>query len=340
MKSKLARTLLTADLHLNDNARDSYRFKFFDRLPKLVWDHQVGCVVILGDITEEKDRHGAWLVNRVADGLRALSEVVHVIWLLGNHDYKDRDQPFFRAVAALAGVEVVTSPIARPALCSAAGVAWGRVCLLPHTRDFEEDWRGLQFDAKTTYFAHNTFAGAISESGKPLPGIPTDIFPTGARCFSGDVHVPQNVGPVTYVGAPYLVDFGDKFRPRVLLLDGHGEPKSLVLRGPGKRLLEIDSLADLKQDHWLAPGDVVKVKVRLRAKDYDKWPSMKAAVEKWAKANEVDVHIVQPDVDPATVNQRIRDPAQSDEELLEEYGKHRGIDDATLRTGRLLMEEA
>lgn len=333
------RTLLTGDLHLTDNPRDSYRLKFFDEeLPALVNDEQISCVVILGDITEDKDEHRAALVNAVADSFARLSEMVWVVWLLGNHDYIDPAQPFFRAVASLAGVEVVTRPVARAALCAAAGVAWGPVCLLPHTRDWDRDWQKLRFDAGTTYFAHNTFAGAVSEHGKELPGIPTNIFPEGTKVWAGDVHVPQTIGPVTYVGAPYTIDFGDHFKPRVVVLDADRKARNVMLSFPGKQLVEITSAADLKKAKLL-DGDVVKVKVRLRAKDYAEWPKLKGEVEKWAKANDVNLHMVVPDIDAPTVAQRIRDPHQTDEELLEDYGKHHGIDKATLRTGKLLMEE-
>lgn len=334
-------TLLTGDLHLSDNDRDSYRLKIFGRLERLVQKHSVGTVVLLGDLTEEKDRHGAWLVNRIVDRVASLAKLAHVIWLVGNHDYIDIEHPFFRVLGALAGVEVVQHPEARPALSAGHGGAWGRVVLLPHTRDFAGDWQGLKFDAKTTYFAHNTFDGALSESGRKLEGIPLDVFPKGAVCYAGDVHVPQTVGPVTYVGAPYLIDFGDRYRPRMLLLDNKGKATSLVLGGPGKKLLELDSLDGLKDDHFLIKDDIVKVRVNLAAKDYADWPAIRKQVLAWGEKQGVQIFMVQPRIDPATVNQRMREADhQSDEELLDEYAKHRGIDKATLRTGKLLMEEA
>lgn len=333
-------TLLTGDLHLSDNDRDSYRLKIFARLERLVHKHKAGTVVLLGDLTEEKDRHGAWLVNRIVDGVKSLSESARVIWLVGNHDYIDIEHPFFRVLGALAGVEVVQHPQCRAALSAGRGAAWGPVCLLPHTRDWKRDWRELQFTAKTTYFAHNTFDGAVGEHGHVLEGIPTSAFPKGSICYAGDVHVPQTIGPVTYVGAPYLIDFGDHYRPRMLLLDDKGQPKSLVMGGPGKRLLELNSLDGLEDDHFLNDGDVVKVRINLAAKDYAEWPNIRKRVLKWAEAKGVQVFMVQPNIDPASVNQRMRDADfESDDELLEEYAKHRGVDAATLKTGKLLMEE-
>lgn len=333
-------TLLTGDLHLSDNDRDSYRLKIFGRLERIVAKRKVGTVVLLGDLTEAKDRHGAWLVNRIVDGVKSLSDKARVIWLVGNHDYIDIEHPFFRVLGALAGVEVVQHPLCRAALCAGHGAAWGPVCLLPHTRDFARDWQELQFTKATTYFAHNTFAGAVGEHGHVLDGIPLDAFPKGSACYAGDVHVPQTIGPVTYVGAPYLIDFGDSYRPRMILLDDDGRPLSLVLGGPGKKLLELDSLDQLKEDHFLIDGDVVKVRVNLAAKDYAEWPAIRKRVLKWGEAKGVQVFMVQPRIDPATVNQRMRDSDfQSDDELLEEYAKHRGVDKATLHTGKLLMEE-
>lgn len=331
-------TLVTGDLHLSEQERDRYRFLFLEqRLPKLLDKQRCGCLLLLGDLTEEKDRHTAALVNRIADGLARLRQQVQVIWLLGNHDYVDRQEPFFRAVATLAGVEAVTTPTSLRTLPSVKSGGWGPVWLLPHTRDWQRDWADVTFSRGTTYFTHQTFKGARAEHGRELDGIPTSIFPKGSRCFSGDVHVPQDVGPVTYVGAPYSVDFGDRFKPRVIVLGDDGTAKSVGVRGPGKVLLEVNSPDDLDAGA-LFDGDMVKVRVRLPSEDYDQWPVIRKQVLEWASKNGVQVHTVLPDIDPARFSQRIREPVRSDADLLEEYAKHYDIDRHTLRTGRLLME--
>ena len=53
-------TLLTSDLHLTDRPNDAYRWDF---LSKWLWGIRFDSLVILGDLTEEKDCHSSVLVN-------------------------------------------------------------------------------------------------------------------------------------------------------------------------------------------------------------------------------------------------------------------------------------
>ena len=58
-------TLVTADLHLNNNSRDSYRHAFIGELIELIKAHKVDTLLVLGDLTHEKDCHNAELVNAI-----------------------------------------------------------------------------------------------------------------------------------------------------------------------------------------------------------------------------------------------------------------------------------
>src|SRR5215831_11248250 len=88
------RGILTADLHLSANPRDAYRFAFLPYLRKLA--RSVDWVVILGDLTEQKDFHPAALVNRIASELHRLAQVTRVYFVMGNHDRLDEAAPFFQ----------------------------------------------------------------------------------------------------------------------------------------------------------------------------------------------------------------------------------------------------
>jgi hypothetical protein len=335
-------TLVTADLHLSDNSRDYYRIKFLQALRKYVDREDIAHVLILGDLCEDKDRHGAWLVNTIVDELTQLAELARVTLLKGNHDYIDVESPFYAFLGRLANVEYVGAPTKRERLSRKSGEAWGRVLFLPHTPNYKRDWADIDFGAADWVFCHNTFQGADAGFGRELDGIPTEIFGSSkVKVISGDVHVPQKLGPVTYVGAPYTIDFGDSYEPRVLLID-EGKVRSFQLRGPQKRLVEINSVEELNDRDDIFDGDIVKVRVNIAHDDYQNWPSIRASVFKWGEAAGVQVHQVVPIVAKASVNQKKRreDAPRSDEELLEEYAKHRGVDKRTLRTGLLLMQES
>src|SRR5205814_1607714 len=100
-------------------------------------------------------------------------------------------------------------------------------CLfLPHTNNYKRDWKGLDFSKYQWIFAHNTFQGA-NIGPRRLEGIPTSIFPRNAKVISGDIHVPQHFGPIEYVGAPYRIDFGDDYEPRVLFLSTKDEKRCI-----------------------------------------------------------------------------------------------------------------
>jgi calcineurin-like phosphoesterase family protein len=220
------RELITADLHLSDNPRDEYRFRFVEqRLPKLLKHYAVDTLYILGDLTEQKDYHSARLVNRIMDALVAAAEHAEVVWLRGNHDYSaDMDNPFFGFVGYVPNLHYIGQPTRR-----------GTDLLLPHTRDPQSAWRGLDLAGVQMILAHATFAGAIGANGMPLPGI--DPPSPTIRIISGDVHTPQTHANITYVGSPYSIDFSDEFQPRVLLREAGNKITSLRIKGPQKRVL-------------------------------------------------------------------------------------------------------
>jgi hypothetical protein len=227
-------SLVTADLHLSDNPRDAYRHKILQRLYKHAERLGVQRTFILGDLTEAKNSHSDWLVNAVSEHVRRFTKLGDVILLKGNHDYlSDPDVPFFHFLRHMPQVRWVCNPTG----CTLPGI--GRTLFLPHTRAYKRDWAGLSFEGYDYLFAHCSVTGAGTGHGRRLEGgVPLSIFPRDARVISGDIHVPQQVGCVTYVGAPSLVDFGDDYQPRFLLLDGD-RMRSIPIHGPQKRLVEV-----------------------------------------------------------------------------------------------------
>jgi hypothetical protein len=322
--------ILTSDLHLSDNPRNEYRFQFFEqRLPKIMKQYggEDARLLLLGDLTDQKDYHSARLVNRIMDGLTALAQIGPVVWLRGNHDYdKDAQNPFFAFSRYARNISFINTPTEQD----------GEL-YLPHSRNPEIDWRGWQQacgDVKII-FAHQTFTGAKGNNGMPLGGVepPSKTIPV----VSGDVHGPQKIGNITYVGAPYTVHFGDEYEPRLLIRRGL-TLISLKLKGPQKRVLEVDAEGLGRGDIGL--GDIVRIKVTLARADYDRWASIRDGIRNKVEAElRCVVESVVPMVevgDIGTFERRRRGP-QSDAQTLSEYCKKYQVDEATRKQGEELL---
>lgn len=257
--------LVTADLHLNDLSRDAYRHKVLPWFREQAKQLKARCAIILGDLCEEKDRHPAVLVNTIVEEFYKLSAICPVIIQKGNHDYLDPNNPFYLFLDRIDGVVWMNKPSAN--LPKFAQEALGVSCLfLPHTNNYKRDWT-IPWDSDWI-FAHQTFQGATPGHGHRLDGIPLDVFPSGSRIVSGDIHVPQTIEKegvrVDYVGAPCLVDFGDDYDPSIVCIEGRKLTR-VRYPGPQKRLYECGSLKELEKARFIE-GDIVKIKMRVSSR--------------------------------------------------------------------------
>lgn len=328
--------LVTADLHLSEKQRDSYRFAAMERLAGLIEKHKPQELIILGDLTENKDYHPATLVNDVVDVIYSLSCMVDALYIpSGNHDYTQSDTPFFHFLRRFSKIKWINK-------VRLEELSIGRCLFLPHTRDYEKDWVTLATSSKhqpSWIFAHNTFEGAVTEHGKRLSGIPTEIFPKGIPVVSGDIHTPQTLGPVTYVGSPYTIDFGDDFEPRVLLL-AKTRKESIPLPGPQKRLIELSAGYNLNKVK-ANPGDIVKARYKLKLEEQDKWFAIRDRIKRELLARELIVHLIQPVTTAKTRSVQIKRPDnKSDERIVQEFGQQRKLTKARLQVGMDLLEKA
>lgn len=228
-----------------------------------IYAHQVKSFRCLGDITDAKDNHSARLVNRVVEAFRGLPCKDKLI-MAGNHDWLIQGQEFFRFMGGDAGTQFITKPTEDP------DVKGPVTCYLPHSKNPARDWRGMSFDAYDFVFMHQTITGARASNGQVLEGETLPDYRAAGRVYSGDVHVPQTIQGVTYIGAPYHVHFGDNYTPRVLLLDRDGREVWLRYPSPRRLMLTASTLKDLQRVE-LSPGDQVKVALVLSAAEKHEW---------------------------------------------------------------------
>lgn len=296
------KVLITSDLHLTDREQDEYRWGFLQWLARQTSTNAVDFVAILGDLTDRKDRHSAVLVNRVVDELLRVADAAPVHVLMGNHDYDvDSAAPFFRFLSYIPGLHYHSMP---------RFITFKKnvVALLPHTRDdfFKTYRRHMRLVRQPRLvLMHQTLSGAIAETGFMLSGMdPKKVskLARGATVISGDVHVPQRVGPVTYVGSPYHVHFGDSFDPRVILW--HNGKVTSVRRHASPRLLRqtVDSLDEIDAKK----GDHIKLTIRAHPRE---WRRMRAEAERYCEERGYELR------DCSVVRKRVRLVTAESEQL-------------------------
>ena len=198
--------IITADLHFDSDPLTDYRWGIYYALEKQIYANNVKEVYILGDITEKKDNHGSALVNKVVDFFTKLSSLCKVTILKGNHDYIDEKTPFFGFLNEMPNIHFISEP-----------TLIDDKFFIPHTRgDFPEIPENID-----EVYMHQTFRGALANNGVAhLRGIdmPESLLNSKAKfVFSGDIHKNQFLRKVRYVGAPYHINFGDKYTPSMVL---------------------------------------------------------------------------------------------------------------------------
>lgn len=325
--------LCTSDWQLDQNPRDRYRTDFVVKtLPELISKYKVDQLLVLGDISEQKDNHPAPLVNEIVDAFYKLQKQCYVIILQGNHDFLHKGHPYFHFISKFDNVEWISKPTVLE------NCLW-----LPHTRDYKKDWEGVDFNGHDFIFAHNIFTGVNAANGHALSGIPPSIFPDDAQIIAGDVHEPQELadGKIIYVGSPCLCDHGDDYQPRVLLLDDL-KVKSIKVNGVQKRLVNVDWDGDESTFHHKAnEGDLVKINVHLERKDVAQWIDIRQWIEQWASKNKFTVVSIIPNVayDQGERTKLVNSVQKNDDQYLQAFVKRLGIDKATEEVGKSIIDK-
>jgi len=271
--------LLIADLHLTGAPRDEYRWRLFPWLHEMINTHAVHTLFVLGDLTESKDYHSARLVNRIVGGLLEMfdgTSLAKLCILRGNHDAIDPECAYFRFLGRYPQVHYADTPYAAP-------FEGREFLLLPHSRDPAHDWTDIEdMNRADVVLMHQTVSGAKGENDTLLDGVPAGLLrrATRAKIYSGDVHVPQTVGRVEYVGAPYPIHFGDQFQGRAVLLAENGRtardlhPPQVRRRWAAVRPQDRPGTATA----GLSAGDQVKVRVLLAPAELGEWDRVKKRV--------------------------------------------------------------
>lgn len=307
------RFILSSDWHLDDDPRHEYRWGIFQTMARWLRNPEVMGIANLGDLVHKKDRHRGTLVNRITEEFTKLRDIaqsydppkcIHI--LKGNHDYIDPSHAFFKFLGEIDGIEyhAELTDVVLPSdggdrrfLFAPHGVDWGASSPLRRGQTL------LDYDIA---FAHQTFKGAISSSGITMGGDSLDQeVEHGKVCppiIAGDIHVPQTMGGLTYVGSPHPVAFGDHFPPRLLSLDlATMELTSIPLAGIQRLSLEFEPTEDgaMRQvtiGVTVEAGDHVKVRYNAPRSELGRWSEVQGdlrdLLEKQLGATVFDIQFV------------------------------------------------
>jgi len=325
--------LLISDLHLTNDGSDEYRWSIFDWLLQVIKDEGVRTLAILGDLTDAKDYHAAALINRVVTELTKLSKHLDALIVLqGNHDYLKTGEPTFKFLQTIPKLDFIDKP-------KDSSLDRGAVCLfLPHTKTPAKDWEGMNFDLYDYVFMHQTVTGAKASNGQVMEGEGIPKI-KGPKVYSGDIHVPQVIGGVEYVGSPYHVHFGDQFKPRAVLLLAKKPPVDLHFKTIRRLSLKITKFRDLTSTE-LSKGDQVKVTVTLDRDMLADWPSMRRRISDYMKEQGVELRDLRMTLgrsEAMTTRVKTRERL-SDEEIIERFVARNELGIDALEAGRRILK--
>lgn len=329
---------MTSDLHLVADESCQYRWALFPWLKAEAKAEKAKSLIICGDLTDRKDNHGADLVNKVVSTLADMAEVFQDVTVLaGNHDWLLQGQEYFRFLDKVGNgrIRFITRPTEDP------DVKGAPTFYLPYSKNPAKDWEGLDFSHYDFVFMHQTMKGSRASNGEIMEGEALPDLSAAGKVYSGDIHVPQVIGAVEYIGSPYHVHFGDAFTPRVLLLERGGNPVDLFFKTISRVTVKVQSLRELER--WpLRKGDQVKLRISLTEAERHDW----ARIRREAKALLREAQVVEAGIelivdkagnrlDAPRDRQRMRSPADA----LYAYVKSEELGAEALDIGQRIMED-
>ena len=281
---KMKDIIVLSDLHLTSNKFDEYRWewlnKFNDYLKagkREVRNPQH--LIICGDLTEKKDTHPEVLVTRLTALIKELSELFkEIIILSGNHDGIVSSKPFFSFLSLMPKVRFITNPLIEDS-----------IAYLPHTRTPLEDWKHIDFNIVRYVFMHQTVSTATAANNYQLTSqLPYNYFDKYAvirAVFSGDVHKPQELGIITFIGAPYHVYFGDSYQGRFLILKNFSgnrlyEKLNVVIPSINKWKLKIANVKDLDK-FSICKNDQVSIEYTIERSEQHEWVHIRDMIRRY-----------------------------------------------------------
>lgn len=335
------RGLITADWHLVDKPSEEYRFGIFETIKKLVKIHKIDKIYLLGDLTHMKDGHRSEFVNRIVREFDALANHVEEIWILaGNHDYSASGTPFFKFLNLHRKITFISPGE------SLSDITGGvRLLMLPHTPDPVAAWKHPDIQAAMLDADHVFIHQPVDEAahGGHLISSPlkASFFKKcKGKVIAGDIHCPQTIDNVVYVGSPHPTAFGENHDPRVFIYDSEKDAFTTVkLASMKKHVVVIHSVSELAEKGIVA-GDHLRVRYMMAKRDASVWNQIRKQIKD--EADNLGAKLFNTELVLAEVDVELSDHAdaspKSRKDAVRSFGKIMKLSKSTISCGRRLVE--
>jgi DNA repair exonuclease SbcCD nuclease subunit len=327
------------DTHLTSDPKHRYRWDFFNDMLHAVSTKKYEAVFILGDLCDKKDKHPSVLVNDVVNILTEISKFAPLYILKGNHDHPDGGTPFWEFLGKINNIIYIT----KPSLFIISKVSY---LFLPHSRNPKVEWEGISKYLPADFvLLHQTVKGARISSGMELEGADFDLSVFGgATVVSGDVHVPQVINGVFYIGSPYHIHYGDGYQGHYAII-GNKSIKRIPHKAPKLSVVGLTLNDDLNIVLDAHSGDYARLRFTLPMKDLDTWPTIKEGIvntcnEKNVNIDSIEVVIQHTDIED-THSEVMDDVINTlnPHHVFDEYVASEGIDsDKLVQFGRSILK--
>lgn len=326
--------LLFSDVHLDEKPENEYRWNVFEHVFTAVRQYNVDTVFCLGDLVDRKDRFSAAFVNRLLTNLYSIAAHSPIVILRGNHDttlqgpnYFEILNTFAKAEGAGRSVQYITKPTE----------IWDGLLLLPYSSNPKEEWKDIRLASYKAVFMHATVSGARFENGQIVEKTSFPELPSRVKFYSGDVHVPQQVRNITYVGAPHPTKFGDDYPSRMLLLDENYDVSlEIPLTTLRKAVIEVKTLDDLDKIE-VRSGDQVRIVCNLTVDQLGQAGIDENKVYEWACSKGVTVDAIETNIEGEYESEGL-DLSADDEEVLRQYAQKEGLTDRMVEVGLEILK--
>lgn len=349
--------LLTADLHLDDNQLNDYRWDIFEILEKEAQKHNIGLIGILGDTLDRKDRHSGKLVNKFVSALKKLQKTaqVFIVILSGNHDAPLKGVYFWEFLNDYDRISYIT----KPKMYTYKTKDRARyIQLLPFSSNPEVEWKDSSVDLDLfiadAIFMHQPVEGALIDEKRKLEKAPPIPALPDVPIFSGDIHHQQALtinhkehsNTVNYIGVPHPVHFNETWKNRIILIkdDDFRNFKEIWIEGTRRAIVEIDNSSELEKLTY-KEGDQLRIRYKLTGQNLTNWSTEEQKIRQWAQDRSIHLASLEATIVgeglKATTSEEISQlEIMSPEQVIQKFCKDEGLSEEIQNIGVQLLKES